>query len=114
MSGQTKMRRLRLDIRDRADWHPPEDQGSVLADHADRRGYPPRMAHQHRQRKAYARIAHVICETYARLDAVGLTQDSSCDFPSNPGQAWRGDRSLGGARQSHPKGAEGRRNDPTA
>ncbi|MBV8848065.1 MAG: Crp/Fnr family transcriptional regulator [Methylobacteriaceae bacterium] len=32
-------------------------------------------------RDAYARLAHVICEFYVRLRAVGLTKDATFDFP---------------------------------
>lgn len=33
------------------------------------------------QRQAYERIAHLLCETVARLQAVGLTRGDSCEFP---------------------------------
>jgi CRP-like cAMP-binding protein len=33
------------------------------------------------QRDAYARLAHVLCETLTRMNAVGLAQGHSCDFP---------------------------------
>jgi len=33
------------------------------------------------QRCAYERIAHLICETFFRLRAVGLTRGQHCDFP---------------------------------
>ncbi len=33
------------------------------------------------QRQAYERIAHLLCETFARLQAVGLTRGDTCDFP---------------------------------
>jgi len=33
------------------------------------------------QRTAYERIAHILCETYLRLDAVGRTKDRQCEFP---------------------------------
>jgi CRP-like cAMP-binding protein len=32
------------------------------------------------QRPAYARLAHVLCETYARMKAMGLAEGDSCDF----------------------------------
>jgi CRP-like cAMP-binding protein len=33
------------------------------------------------QRSAYERIAHLCCEMFFRLDAVGLVQGASCEFP---------------------------------
>ncbi len=33
------------------------------------------------RRQAYERIAHLLCETFARLHAMGLTRGDSCDFP---------------------------------
>ena len=33
------------------------------------------------QRSAYERIAHLFCELFVRLQQVGLTRDTSCDFP---------------------------------
>lgn len=33
------------------------------------------------QRRAYERIAHLLCEVFARLEAIGLTRGDSCDFP---------------------------------
>jgi len=33
------------------------------------------------QRQAYERIAHLFCEVFARLQAIGLTQGESCEFP---------------------------------
>lgn len=33
------------------------------------------------QRSAFERIAHFLCETFVRLQALGLTQGESCDFP---------------------------------
>lgn len=33
------------------------------------------------QRPAYERIAHLLCETYARLESIGLTRGDSCEFP---------------------------------
>jgi len=33
------------------------------------------------QRNAYERIAHLLCELYMRLHAVGLTQRGGCEFP---------------------------------
>ena len=33
------------------------------------------------QRNAYERIAHLICEMYVRLDAVGRTDDGHCEWP---------------------------------
>jgi len=33
------------------------------------------------QRSAFERIAHLLCETFTRLDAIGLTRDGSCEFP---------------------------------
>lgn len=33
------------------------------------------------QRSAFERIAHFLCETFVRLEALGLTQGHSCDFP---------------------------------
>lgn len=33
------------------------------------------------QRSAYERIAHLFCETFARLEVVGLTQGNGCDWP---------------------------------
>ena len=33
------------------------------------------------QRSAFERIAHFLCETFVRLQALGLTQGNSCDFP---------------------------------
>jgi CRP-like cAMP-binding protein len=33
------------------------------------------------QREAYGRMAHVFCELIARLRAVGLVEDHSCDLP---------------------------------
>jgi CRP-like cAMP-binding protein len=33
------------------------------------------------QRSAYERIAHLFCEMYVRLGAVGLCRDDSCDWP---------------------------------
>ena len=33
------------------------------------------------QRQAYERIAHLLCETFARLRAIGLTRGDSCEFP---------------------------------
>jgi len=37
------------------------------------------------QRQAYERIAHLLCETFARLQAIGLTRADSCDFPLTQG-----------------------------
>jgi len=33
------------------------------------------------QRSAYERVAHLLCEMFVRLRAVGLTQDTTCEFP---------------------------------
>lgn len=33
------------------------------------------------QRQAYERIAHLLCEVFARLHSVGLTRGDTCDFP---------------------------------
>jgi CRP-like cAMP-binding protein len=33
------------------------------------------------RREAYARIAHILCELMARLEAVGLTKDHTCEIP---------------------------------
>jgi CRP-like cAMP-binding protein len=33
------------------------------------------------RRSAYTRIAHLLCEVFVRLRAVGLTNDFECDFP---------------------------------
>ena len=33
------------------------------------------------QRTAYERIAHILCETYLRLEAVGQAKDGQCEFP---------------------------------
>lgn len=33
------------------------------------------------QRSAFERIAHFLCETFVRLQAMGMTQGDSCDFP---------------------------------
>jgi CRP-like cAMP-binding protein len=33
------------------------------------------------RRSAYTRIAHVLCEVFVRLRAVGLANDYECDFP---------------------------------
>ena len=33
------------------------------------------------QRQAFERMAHLFCEIYVRLNAVGLTRDGLCDFP---------------------------------
>jgi CRP-like cAMP-binding protein len=33
------------------------------------------------QRSAYERIAHFLCETFVRLEAIGMTQGNTCDFP---------------------------------
>lgn len=33
------------------------------------------------QRTAFERIAHLLCELYARLEAIGLAKDQRCDFP---------------------------------
>ena len=33
------------------------------------------------QREAYSRVAHVLCELMARMRAVGLVQDHTCEFP---------------------------------
>lgn len=33
------------------------------------------------QRTAYERIAHLLCETFLRLEAVGLTADNGCELP---------------------------------
>jgi CRP-like cAMP-binding protein len=33
------------------------------------------------RREAYGRIAHLLCEMFARLKAVGLAHDSSCEMP---------------------------------
>lgn len=33
------------------------------------------------QRSAFERIAHFLCETFVRLEALGMTQGHSCDFP---------------------------------
>lgn len=33
------------------------------------------------QRSAYERIAHVLCETFIRLQAIGFAQENTCDFP---------------------------------
>lgn len=33
------------------------------------------------QRSAFERIAHFLCETFTRLEAIGMTQGDSCDFP---------------------------------
>ena len=37
------------------------------------------------QRTAYERIAHLLCELFLRLRAVGLTDGNSCDFPLTQG-----------------------------
>ena len=37
------------------------------------------------QRRAYERIAHLLCETFARLQAVGLTRGDACEFPLTQG-----------------------------
>ncbi|MBX9661045.1 MAG: Crp/Fnr family transcriptional regulator [Nitrospiraceae bacterium] len=33
------------------------------------------------RRDAYARLSHLMCELYMRLDAVGLVQNGTCDLP---------------------------------
>ena len=33
------------------------------------------------QREAYARLAHLLCETVTRMKAVGLVEDESCELP---------------------------------
>jgi CRP-like cAMP-binding protein len=33
------------------------------------------------QREAYARLAHLLCETMTRMKAVGLCEDDSCELP---------------------------------
>ncbi|WP_222926979.1 Crp/Fnr family transcriptional regulator [Sphingomonas gilva] len=33
------------------------------------------------QRSAFERIGHLLCELFARLEAVGLTRGTQCDFP---------------------------------
>ena len=33
------------------------------------------------QRSAFERIAHFLCETFVRLESLGMTQGDSCDFP---------------------------------
>jgi CRP-like cAMP-binding protein len=33
------------------------------------------------RREAYGRIAHLICEIFLKLQAIGLTNGNSCDFP---------------------------------
>jgi CRP-like cAMP-binding protein len=33
------------------------------------------------RRSAYERVAHLLCELFTRLRAVGLTNDGECDFP---------------------------------
>jgi CRP-like cAMP-binding protein len=38
------------------------------------------------QRRAPARIAHVLCEFFLRMRAVGLTEDHACQFPINQAQ----------------------------
>jgi CRP-like cAMP-binding protein len=37
------------------------------------------------QRPAYKRIAHLLCETFSRLEAIGLTRGDSCEFPLTQG-----------------------------
>jgi CRP-like cAMP-binding protein len=37
------------------------------------------------QRQAYERIAHLLCETFTRLQSVGLTRGDSCEFPLTQG-----------------------------
>jgi CRP-like cAMP-binding protein len=34
-----------------------------------------------RDRPAYVRVAHLLCEHFARMDAIGLTKDASCALP---------------------------------
>ncbi len=36
------------------------------------------------QRTAFSRAAHLLCEMFLRLRAVGLAQDNICEFPLNP------------------------------
>src|SRR5215211_6073392 len=38
------------------------------------------------RREAYARIAHILCELMARLEAVGLAQDHTCKIPITQGE----------------------------
>src|SRR4051794_32590882 len=38
------------------------------------------------QRPAYSRIAHLLCELVIRMQAVGLTQDHTCDLPITQGE----------------------------
>jgi hypothetical protein len=33
------------------------------------------------RRSSYARIAHLLCEMFVRMKAVGLAEDHRCDFP---------------------------------
>ena len=33
------------------------------------------------RRSAYTRIAHVLCEVFVRLQAVGLTDENECEWP---------------------------------
>ena len=38
------------------------------------------------RREAYGRISHILCELMARLEAVGLTQDHTCEIPITQGE----------------------------
>jgi CRP-like cAMP-binding protein len=38
------------------------------------------------RREAYARISHVLCELMARMEAVGLTKNHSCELPITQGE----------------------------
>ena len=39
-----------------------------------------------RARPAYMRVAHLLCEHFARMDAVGLTNGDSCGLPLTQAQ----------------------------
>jgi CRP-like cAMP-binding protein len=39
-----------------------------------------------RDRPAYMRVAHLLCEQFARMEAVGLTNGDSCALPLTQGQ----------------------------
>jgi CRP-like cAMP-binding protein len=50
---------------------------SALVQHSISREWLLNVGH----RSSFERISHLFCEVYARLDAVGLASDQSCDVP---------------------------------
>jgi len=52
------------------------------------------------RRSAHARIAHLLCEVYVRMQAVGMAQNGRCPFPRHPDAPWRFAGAVGRAHQS--------------